>query len=143
MVSTAYELATAYDISRKELVFADADDPVRKIAQDFITKNIGSMIVISGNEYIGIITDDTIFQAIHEGIDLLTAKVKDLRLDPIHTIRKDASLSEVSQLFASTGASRLGVEDEEGKIVAVVKKKNLELLDRFNFVDRAHRRQSR
>jgi hypothetical protein len=36
--------------------------------------------------------------------------------------------------------TRIGVVDDQGRMVAVVKKKNLELLDRFKFVDRAIRR---
>ncbi len=136
MVTTAYDLATAYDISRKELVFCNANDPVRKVARDFYEKKIGSMIVVRDDEYIGFVTDENIFQAIAEDVDLLTSKVGDLKLDELHKIDRDATLSEVSDKFAQTQATRLAVVDEHGKVVAVVKKKNLELLDRFSFVDR-------
>ena len=137
MVKTAYELGTAYDIGRKELVFCDVKDSVRKLAREFRERSIGSMIVVSDRQYLGIVTDETLFRAIEDGVDLLSAKVGDLKLDPIHTIRKDAPLTEVAKLFEQTGTSRLGVVDEGGRIVAVVKKRNLELLDRFSFVDRA------
>lgn len=136
MVKTAYDLGTAYDISRKELVFCDAEDPVRKVGEKFYKKGIGSMIVVSGDQYAGFVTDDAIFKAVAEGLDLRSAKVGDLELDPLFTIRREAPLSEVSALFAKTRTTRLGVVDDEGKIVAVVKKKTLHLLDRFSFVDR-------
>jgi len=136
LVKTAYDLGTAYDISRKELVFCKVEDPVRKVAETFLQKNIGSMIVVSGDGYAGFVTDDSIFRAVAEGVDLRSAKVGDLKLDPLFTIRKEAPLSEVSALFAKTGTTRMGVVDDSGKIVAVVKKKTLHLLDRFSFVDR-------
>jgi CBS domain-containing protein len=143
MVTTAYELATAYELGRKDLVFCDIDDSIPKIAQDLRSKDIGSMFVRSGDGYAGIITEDGVLGAIAEGVDVLTAKVRDMKLDPIHTLHKEAPLSEVSRLFATTGTTRLGVVDDEGQIVAVVKRKNLQLLDRFKFVDRAARHRTR
>ena len=143
MVSTAYELATAYDISRKDLVFCNIDDTISKIAKDLRSKEIGSMIVCAGDGYAGIITEDNVLDAIANGVDVLSAKVGDIKLDPLHTVHKGAPLSEVSKLFATHGTTRLGVIDDDGRIVAVVKKKNLELLDRFTFVDRAFRRRFR
>ena len=140
MVSTAYELATAYDIGRKELIFCSADDTIREVAKDLRSKDIGSMIVKSGDGYAGIITEDNILHAISEGVNVLDKKVGEIELDTLHTIKKNATLSEVSNLFASTGTTRAGVVDEDGRIVAVVKKKNLELFDRFSFVDRAYHR---
>jgi CBS domain-containing protein len=139
MVKTAYELATAYDIGRKELVFCDIDDSVSKIAKKLRSKEIGSMIVRSEGGYAGIVTDDLVLDAIAKGIDVSNATVRDLKLDPLYTVTKDAPLIEVSKLFNTHGTTRLGVVDNEGSIVAVVKRKNLELLDRFNFVDRAYR----
>lgn len=140
MVSTAYELATAYDIGRKELVFCDIDDSIRKIAKDLRDKNIGSMIVRKGDGYAGIITEDNVLDAVANGVNVLEAKVKDIRLEPLETVHKDASLSDVAELFRTQNMTRIGVVDDQGRMVAVVKKKNLELLDRFKFVDRAIRR---
>jgi len=140
MVSTAYELATAYDIARKELVFCDINDTIPTIARVLRSKNIGSMIVRKGDEYVGIITEDAVLDAIANGVDALNAKVSDIKLDPLLTVHKDASLEEVEKLFATHGMTRIGVVDDQGKMIAVVKKKNLELLDRFKFVDRATRR---
>jgi len=136
VVSTAYELATAYDLSRKELVFCDVDESVREVARRFLEKGIGSMIVRSPEGYVGFVTDDVLFRAIADGVDLRTATCGDLELDPLHTIQKDAHLSEVADAFRKTRATRLAVVDKNGKIVAVVKRKNLELLDRFTFVRR-------
>ncbi len=136
MVSTAYDLATAYDLSRRELAFCNAKDPVRRVAREFYIRGIGSMIVVSGKEHIGFVTDCAIFRALSEGADLLKAKVEDLKLDPLITVRRDAPLSEVASLFDGSEASRIAVIDDEGKVVGVVKRKNLDLLDRFRIVDR-------
>ncbi len=140
MISTAYELATAYDIGRKELVFCDINDSIREIAKDLRDKNIGSMIVRKGDGYAGIITEDNVLDAIANGVNVLEAKVKDIRLEPLETVHKDTSLSDVAELFRTQNMTRIGVVDDQGQMVAVVKKKNLELLDRFKFVDRATRR---
>ncbi len=142
MVSTAYELATAYDISRKELVFCNIDDSIQKIARDLRSKEIGSMFVRSGDGYAGIITENNVIHAIAEGVDVLSAKVGDMKLDPLYTVHRDAPLSEVTRLFSTYGTTRLAVVEDDGRIVAVVKKKNLELLDRFRLAERAyhHRR---
>ena len=142
MVDTAYELATAYDIGRKELVFCDIDDTIAKIAKRLRKKEVGSMIVRSGDGYAGIVTDESVLDAVAQGVDVSSGTLRDLKLDPLYTIDMGAPLSEVSKLFSTKGTTRLGVVDKQGNIVAVVKKKNLELLDRFTFVDRAlrHRR---
>ncbi len=139
MVSTAYELATAYDIARKELVFCDINDTIPAIAKHLRSKNIGSMIVRKGDGYAGIITEDNVLDAIAKGVDVVNAKVRDIKLDPLETVHKDASLADVESLFETHGMTRIGVVDDEGKIIAVAKKKNLELLDRFTFVERARR----
>jgi CBS domain-containing protein len=136
MVSTAFELATAYDIGRKELVFCDIGDSIPSIARTLRDREIGSIIVCKDERYAGIVTEDKVLDAVSRGVDVLNATVGDLPLDPLFTVHRDAPLAEVSELFATHGVTRLGVVDDGGKIIAVVKRKNLELLDRFSFIDR-------
>lgn len=121
---------TPYDYAKKTTAECGTDWPISRAAETFDRENIGSMLVKDrSGAYAGLLTDKTLFKAISGGLDLYELTVGELPLEPVVFIGKNAGLAEVSMKFRESPSGRLVMRDENGRIVGVLKKKNL---DRFS-----------
>jgi predicted transcriptional regulator len=122
---------TPYDYAKKTTVECDADLLASEAARIFMTHNIGSILVKSpGGGYIGLLTDRLFFKAVAEGKGEMSGKkVGELGLEPIVLVNKSADIDEVRRNFRKTPSGRLVMTDDEGRVVGLLKKKNI---DRFS-----------
>jgi CBS domain-containing protein len=114
----AYDLP-AGSIARRELVDVDENSSVLEAAKCMVQKNRGSVIVISGGERIGILTErDLLKKVVTKGLDPAATKVKDVMTSHPVTIDKDRPLREAIDLMNRKGVRRMLVT-EDGKIVGI------------------------
>ncbi|MCX6695188.1 MAG: CBS domain-containing protein [Candidatus Altiarchaeota archaeon] len=128
-----------FTLARKNLIECGIDDPVRAVARLFENEGVGSALVKQGGEYVSIITDSMIFNAISENRDVREMRVRDFKLMPLVKVGRDADYEEVMESFEKNGVSRIALTDELGKVVGVLKRKNLE---RFGFFYKASKSSS-
>ena len=106
--------------------------PIRKLAKLFAEENIGSVLVKNEDgKYVGLLTDKVLFKAIADGSALAGKKVSDLRLESIVYVRKDADLDEVIEKFNESDSGRLVMQDSDGNVVGILKRKNIERFSEF------------
>jgi len=121
---------TPYDYAKKTTAECGTDWPITRAAETFDLGNIGSMLVKDASgAYTGLLTDKTLFKAISDGLDLYELTVGELPLEPIVFISKNAGFDEVSMKFRESPSGRIVMRDDNGRIVGVLKKKNI---DRFS-----------
>ncbi len=89
---------------------------------------ISSVLVTEECKPIGIVTDGIIFRLIAQERNPLTLLAKDVMVSPVHTIPKHTTLEEAEEEFLRSKVSRLAIVDDEGKLVGIVSKKDI---DRF------------
>ena len=80
-------------------------------------------------KYVGLLTDKVFFEALASGVVLVGMRVCDLKLEPLICVNKNAGIEEVMMKFRETPSGRLAMVDDEGRIVGILKKKNI---DRFS-----------
>ena len=121
-----------YDYARKKIVYCWLDEPLNEVAGRLAEENIGSIVVDDreGN-HIGMLTDSMIFKTISIYTDISNLKIKDLKLERLVTAKIDADLGEITEKFRQITSGRIALVDNEGKIVGILKKKNLDRFARF------------
>lgn len=126
-------LTSPYDYARRRIVTCNMDESVPRVTKRLQDEDVGSLLVKdSDGNFVGMLTDAIIFRAISEGLDLSKLTVNDLKLEPLIVVDKDAGFDEVMEKFNETPSNRLVMLGKDGKIVAILKKKNIERFSRFD-----------
>ncbi|MFH1125609.1 MAG: CBS domain-containing protein [Candidatus Altiarchaeota archaeon] len=129
-----------YDYARKKIVYCWLDESVNDAARRLALENIGSMVVDDrSGKHVGMLTDIVIFKAISTLADVCNMKVKDLKLEPLVTAKMNADVEEVMGKFEQTESSRIALLDDEGQIVGILKKKNLERFAIFELGEKLYK----
>lgn len=98
---------------------------VNDVTQLMDDKNVGSLLVTEGLEYIGIVTErDLTRKVLRQNLDTETTKVVDIMSSPIMTLDGARPVTEANQFMADKKIRHLAVTDE-GKIVGMLSVKDL------------------
>ena len=120
---------TVSDIMRHEVVTASLETPVHEVATTMRDENVGSVVVVEGDEPVGLITDRDI--AIRIAADQLDAEEMDaermMSTDPV-TVEADTGLFELSTRLCNEGVRRMPVVDDDGALVGIVTLDDLAVL---------------
>ncbi len=82
---------------------------------------IGCLVVVEGNEAIGIVTDaDILYKAVAEERDLEKTKVQTIMSRPLITVFPDASIDDAATLMRVNKIKKLPVIDKKGRLVGIV-----------------------
>jgi CBS domain-containing protein len=96
---------------------ADAD--AREAAELLTHPQVRSALVTDGDRLLGCVTLESIVAAVARGVDLLTAKVRDVCESDVTTVPPDMPLGEALHLMAERGLERLPVT-EDGRLLGVL-----------------------
>jgi len=108
------------DIMSKPVMTAEADLDVFSAAKKMGSANVGSLIVLSKNSPIGIITErDLVKKIVAEAANPRSVKVSDVMSSPLVTTSPEASLREAATLMLKSGVKRLPVISN-GKLVGII-----------------------
>jgi CBS domain-containing protein len=94
---------------------------LRKIVELLRVENAGSVLVVHGEQSVGIVTVNDVLGAIVDGRDLDTTQARDIMSRPIVTIAQDTSLEDALREFERTGHTRLVVMSGS-KVAGMLKK---------------------
>jgi CBS-domain-containing membrane protein len=108
----------------REVVTCHASDPLPKVAQLMVDNWISSVFVKDDHDkVVGIITDGIIFRLVAKEKEPRLYKAGDVMVRDIITVSPDASIGELRSLFDKTKVKRVGVVDNNGKIIGVISKR--------------------
>ena len=101
------------------------DTTILEVSQLMAEKNIGSVLVKSGKEFVGIITErDLTRKVIGQGLDPKTTPVTETMSSPLITLDGDQPVTEANQFMAKHRIRHLAVT-VEGKIEGILSVKDL------------------
>jgi len=108
------------DIMTRPVITADADLDVLSAAKIMGSANVGSLIVVSGEDPIGILTErDLVKKIVAQAIDPRGVKAGSVMNSPLVTIDPQASLREAAVLMLKAGVKRLPVISN-GRLVGII-----------------------
>jgi CBS domain-containing protein len=97
------------------------DATLQEAAQQMKASHVGSLIVRSGEEAVGILTDrDMTVRAVAEGCDPTTTKVRDIMTPDVIWCREDSDVTAAINLMKEKQVRHLAVGDEQQNLLGIV-----------------------
>jgi len=118
---------TVRAIMTKDPITVDFDEPVRKVLQIMIDRDIGSLIVLKHGKPVGIITERDVTRIslrLTTGQNIYEDIVGRLMSSPIITVPPDAPVQEAVELMVSRKIRRLPIL-EQGRLIGIVTERDL------------------
>jgi len=99
---------TVGQIVRRKAVVVSPDDTVHRVAQVLSKNKVGSAVVVSGDEIVGVITDrDILDKVVAKGRNPRKTKVRDVMTANPVTIEDDYTISDAIDKMMDKGVRRL------------------------------------
>lgn len=117
-------MATIGQIMTRKLSVISKTTTIREAAGQMHDQRIGSLLVIEGESYSGIITETDIVRAVAQQIDVNLSTVEEVMSSPILTVEKNLSPHYARDLMGGKHIRHLAVT-ESGTIVGVVSARDL------------------
>lgn len=109
---------TIKDMARPDVVTVEPGASAAEIAAVLEEENVGSVVVVEGDEPVGIVTDrDLALHAVGEDATSVTAS--DLMPDDLFTVETDERIYDVLEAMREAGVRRVPVV-EDGKLAGIV-----------------------
>lgn len=117
-------MATVGQLMTTHLSTIPEDATVKQAAMYMHTEHVGSLLVKTGEEFSGIITETDVVRAVAEKEDVLGISVAHVMSKPILSVEKKLSPHYARDLMADKRIRHLAVT-EDGKIVGVISARDL------------------
>ena len=112
------------DIMTSASVTESPSDSLRSAADTMWRQQTGSLLVMDGEELVGIITERDVMKAVAQQKDVDSTPVSDVMTRDVLTISPDTSAHEAARHMASRWIRHLPVV-EDGAVVGVVSQRDL------------------
>ena len=107
------------------VISVEAATSIQEAVELMDTKNIGSILVKEGDEYVGIVTErDITRQVIAKNMDAKSTAVSVIMSSPLHSLEGSQPVTEANQFMAEHKIRHMAVT-EKGKIVGMLSVKDL------------------
>lgn len=109
------------DIVQTDVATAERDTPIATVVATLAEKDVGSVVVVEGDDPVGILTDRKIVLALEDTPDVSERTASDLLGDgDLITATTDASVFEALQQMSEANVRRLPIVDDEGTLQGIV-----------------------
>ncbi len=119
------ETLSVKDIMNKKVLTIEPDKTIREAAKIMNENDVGSLVVVKGEEVVGIITERDIVRAMAEGLNPDETKVSDVMTSEVFTALPDTSVLKAIEMMRAHRIRHLPVVDEKGKLVGIVSLRDL------------------
>jgi CBS domain-containing protein len=126
------------EIANREIVSVDEKDSVLAAVRLMVSKNVGSILVTSGKQPVGIITErDLMKRIVLENRDPTRITASEIMSTPLVTVKLGTSLGDAATLMQVKKIRRLLVQDE-GRVVGIFTQRDVEraVLDYFGEISK-------
>ena len=107
------------------VISVEAATSIQEAVEMMDTKNIGSILVKEGEEYVGIVTErDITRQVIAKNMDAKATAVSVIMSSPLHSLEGSQPITEANQFMAENKIRHMAVT-ENGKVVGMLSVKDL------------------
>ncbi|RQG96770.1 CBS domain-containing protein [Natrarchaeobius oligotrophus] len=109
------------NLARSDVVTAHEDEHVEELATLMDDSDIGSVVIVDGDEPIGIVTDrDLATRVIGNGMDPSETTAGDVMSDDLTTVDHTDGFYHVTELMSEHGVRRLPVCDDGNELVGII-----------------------
>jgi CBS domain-containing protein len=112
------------EIMTRAAVTDQADDTLADAARKMWEQQTGSLLVMDGEELLGIITERDILKAVATGVPLHETRVSDAMTKDVVTVHPSASLREAAGVMAERWIRHLPVV-ERGNVLGILSQRDL------------------
>jgi len=104
-------------IYRRYVVAVDGDERLAKAAVQMQDEQVGALVVMAGDRFVGILTERDLTRAIAEGVDLESLTASDYMTAGPASVHLDADVHEVAATMFEFGCRHLPVVTDDGERV--------------------------
>ncbi|GAB3035032.1 CBS domain-containing protein [Natronobiforma cellulositropha] len=109
------------NLARSEVVTAEEDESVQELATRMEESQVGSVVITSEDEPVGIVTDrDLATRVIGDGKDPSETTAGDVMSEDLATIDQTDGFYQATELMSEHGIRRLPVCDENNDLVGII-----------------------
>ncbi len=108
------------DVMNKNVMVVSPDAKVKEAVEILNKYRIGSLIVISQDKMLGILTERDILKLIEEGKNPETTLVSEIMTTEVHTIEPNDDVTNAAELMVEKKVKRLPVTTQEGALVGII-----------------------
>ncbi|MFU8868347.1 CBS domain-containing protein [Natronococcus sp.] len=109
------------NLARSDVVTATTDEPIHELAATMRDEDVGSVVIVDGDEPVGIVTDrDLTIHALAERADPGDLSAEDVMSDDLQTIDHAAGFYRATELMSERGVRRLPVTDANGELNGII-----------------------
>ncbi len=112
------------DVMTQASISDSPSDTLRSAAERMWRQQTGSLVVMEGDQLVGIITERDILKAAAQGADLDKTPVGDLMTREVQTVPPDHSIRDAARMMAQHWIRHLPVVDG-GKVVGVLSQRDI------------------
>ncbi|KWW98989.1 CBS domain-containing protein [Carbonactinospora thermoautotrophica] len=112
------------DVMTQASISDSPSDTLRSAAERMWGQQTGSLVVMEGEQLVGIITERDILKAAAQGVDLDKTPVGDLMTREVQTVPPDRSIRDAARMMAQHWIRHLPVVDG-GKVVGVLSQRDI------------------
>jgi len=113
------------EIMSTKVVSSQQDETVQKVAHRMKDNEVGSTIIMSGDEVVGIVTErDIVRKVVAKDMPVDRVKAEEIMTSPIIEVVPDLEINEVARKMRKNEVKKLPVVDN-GKVMGVVTQSDL------------------
>ena len=113
-------------IFRPMVVSVDGDEPLVAVAENMQNEQVGSVVVMVGGRFAGILTERDLTRAVAEGADPKVDTARDYMTEAPAAVRLDADVHEVASTMFEYECRHLPVvSDRGGQVIGMVSIRDL------------------
>ena len=107
-------------LAQSDVVTAERDASLQDLATTLDEENVGAVVIVDGDEPVGVVTDRDIALAVSDGGDVSDITASDVMPDDVVTLKADAESIELARTIGEAKVRRIPVVDDAGALEGLV-----------------------